>query len=135
MERIKQSVDRLADTRFDDIAAVNAQLHAQLGAAQPKDGFDVRVSDSGVLGDIPVSGIELRSATDDASHATLLLRFPAPGVPLADVPWPNAVLYPPRPDAVDSTAYWSVDAANDTQVILGLSPDQTRLTHVTIRKN
>lgn len=135
MERIKEGVDRLADTGFDDIAAVNAQLHAHLGPAQPGDGFDVRVSDSGSLGGIPVSGIELRSATDDASHATLQLRFPAPGVRLSDVPWPNAVLYPPRPDAADSTAYWSVDTANDTQVILGLSPDQTRLTHITIRKN
>jgi len=135
MERIKQSVDRLAGTGFDDIAAVNAQLHAQLGPAQPRDGFDVRLSDSGVLGGIQVSDIELRSATDDASHATLLLRFPAPGVPIEEVPWPNAVLYPPRPDAADSTAYWSVDVAKDTQVILGLSPDQTRLTQMTIRKN
>lgn len=135
MERIKQSVDRLAVTGFDDIAAVNAQLHAKLGPAQSKDGFDVRVGDSGVLGGIPVSDIELRSATDDASHATLLLRFPAPGVPIEDVPWPNAVLYPPRPDAADSAAYWSVDMAHDTRVILGLSPDQTRLIQMTIRKN
>lgn len=135
MERIKQNVDRLADTGFDDIAAINAQLHAQLSPAQPRDGFDVRVSDSGALGGMPISGIELRSATDDASRATLLLRFAAPGVPLDDAPWPNAVLYPPRPDAADSTAYWSVDKANGTQVILGLSPDQTRLTYLTIRKN
>ncbi|WP_371183218.1 hypothetical protein [Xanthomonas sacchari] len=135
MERIKRVVDRLVDTRFDDIAAINAQLQTSLGAVQTGDGFDVRTSVSGSLGGIPVSDIELRSAKDDASHVTLLLRFPLPGVPLESAPWPNATLYPPRPDAVDSAAYWSVDAAPDTRVILGLSADEKHLIQMTIRKN
>ncbi|MFC0155806.1 hypothetical protein ACFFJ4_20095 [Xanthomonas dyei] len=132
-ERLKQDVDRLIGTDFQDVAALSAQLQTQFGPRQSQEAMVVRVGQGGALAGAALQHIELRSTQDAPSHATLLLDFSAPGPALEDVPWPDALLYPPRPDAAGSSAYWSLQRGQVT-VILGLTKDQANLSFITISK-
>lgn len=133
MDRLKSEVDRLAATGFDDIESLNSLLHAELGSIQTRDGMNVRSSQQGSLAGTALSNIELRSAQDDPRHATLVLEFNSSGLTIEDSPWPTAVLNPPRPDAPDSSAYWSV-RSGDATVILGLASDQVHVNYISISK-
>lgn len=42
LERLKGDVDQVAYIQFEDIEALNAQIGAELGAAQPHGGVNVR---------------------------------------------------------------------------------------------
>lgn len=133
MDRLKRDVDRLLSTPFDDVQALNVHLQAQLGPVQPHGQTDVRKAQGGTLAGIALKDIELRSAQDDPGHATLLLDLGSSELALQDPPWPAAVLYPPRPDAPDSNAYWSIQMGG-ASVIIGLAPDQTHVRYISIGK-
>lgn len=132
-ERLKQDVDRLIATDFQDVAALNAQLQTQFGPGEPQDAMVVRRGEGGALAGAALKHIELRSTQDAPSHATLVLDFSLPGPKLEGMPSPDASLYPPRPDASGSRAYWSMHTETAT-VIFGLSEDQSSLSYVTISK-
>ncbi|MEA9654737.1 hypothetical protein VDF98_12465 [Xanthomonas campestris pv. raphani] len=132
-ERLKQDVDRLIATDFHDIAALNAQLQTQLGPGESQDVMVIRAGVSGVLAGAALKRIELRSNQDAPSHATLVLDFSPPGPMFEGMPSPDASLYPPRPDAAGSSAYWSMQRETAT-VIFGLNQDQSGLSYITISK-
>lgn len=133
MERIKHDVEHLIGLDFQDADALDVFLGTRLGPVRSDDGIDIRTAVGGSLAGLPLENVELRSAPGDSSRATLLLDFVAPGPAFDSVPWPDAVAHPPRPDAPDSTAYWSlqVDAA---KVTLSLSQDRRHLSYIAIRK-
>ncbi|WP_282244043.1 hypothetical protein [Stenotrophomonas sp. PS02300] len=133
MDRLRHDVDQLIETPFDDIAAVDALLGSQLGPVGSDDQLNVRKADAGAIAGISLRSIELRSARDDPRHATLLMSVEPSALMMTDAPWPAAVLYPPRPDAPDSNAYWSLQTGGAT-VIVGLGPDQVHVSYVSISK-
>ncbi|ASK98635.1 hypothetical protein KWH01_02895 [Xanthomonas campestris pv. merremiae] len=132
-ERLKQDVDRLIATDFQDVAALNAQLQTQFGPGEQQDAMVVRRGEGGALAGTALKRIELRSTRDAPAHATLVLDFSSPGPKFEGMPSPDASLYPPRPDASGSRAYWSMQTETAT-VIFGLSEDQSSLSYVTISK-
>ncbi|MGH8036720.1 MAG: hypothetical protein ACREPD_03170 [Stenotrophomonas sp.] len=133
MDRLKQDVDRLLNTRFDDVEALDRQLGSQLGPVRQEGQFNVRHAQGGNIAGAALEGMELRSAQDDPSHATLVLELAPSGLAMEDAPWPAAVLYPPRPDAPESTAHWSLQVGN-ASVVFGLAPDQVHVRYISISK-
>lgn len=133
MERLKHDVDHLAGIQFQDIAALNAGLSTRLSPIRLRDEVSVRTGEGGSLAGIALRSVELRSAQDDPSHATLVLEFPSSSLVFEDAPWPDAVLYPPRPDAPDSSAYWLLKT-DSTTLVFGLARDQKHLSYISISK-
>ncbi|APP76425.1 hypothetical protein [Xanthomonas vesicatoria] len=132
-ERLKQDVDRLIATDFQDSAAISAQLHTQLGPLQLDGERELRVSESGVLAGEKLQRVELSNATDDPSRGKLLIDFSPPGPTFGHAPWPDTMPYPPRPDAPDSRAYW-VMTVDGKKVTFGLTEDQSHLSYISINK-
>lgn len=133
MERLKHDVDQLISTGFDDVEALDRQFGSRLGPVRQEGQLNVRHTHGGEIAGIALASIELRSAQDDPKHATLLLDVAPSGLIMEDAPWPDAVLFPPRPDAPDSTAYWSL-RMGDTSVVFGLAPDQIHVRYISISK-
>lgn len=133
MERLRHDVDRLITTRFDDVEALDRQIGSRLGPVRKEGQLNVRHAHDGSIAGIALENIELRSAQDDPGHATLVLEVAPSGLVMEDAPWPTAVLYPPRPDAPDSTAHWSLQV-DDTSVVFGLAPDQVHVRYISISK-
>ncbi|MEA9563442.1 MULTISPECIES: hypothetical protein [unclassified Xanthomonas] len=132
-ERLKQDVDRLIATDFQDVAAVSTQLQAQFGPRQLDAERELRVSEQGVLADEKLQRVEFINATDDPSRGKLVIDFSPPGPSFVEAPWVDAIPYPPRPDARDSRAYWEM-TVNGTKVIFGLTEDQSHLSYISINK-
>ncbi|MBB3797597.1 hypothetical protein LN461_16570 [Xanthomonas arboricola] len=132
-ERLKQDVDRLIATDFQDVAAVSTQLQAQFGPRHLDGERELRVSEQGVLAGEKVQHVEFISATDDPSRGKLVIDFSPPGPGFKESPWVDAIPYPPRPDARDSRAYWEM-TVKGTKVIFGLTEDQSHLSYISISK-
>lgn len=132
-ERLKQDVDRLIATDFQDVAAVGTQLQAQFGPRQLDGEIELRVSEQGVLAGEKVQRVEFINAIDDPSRGKLVIDFSSPGPGFMESPWVDAIPYPPRPDALDSRAYWEM-TVNGTKVIFGLTEDQSHLSYISISK-
>lgn len=132
-ERLKQDVDRLIATGFQDVAAVGTQLQAQFGPRHLDGERELRVSEQGMLAGEKVQRVEFINATDDPSRGKLVIDFSPPGPNFVEAPWVDAVPYPPRPDARDSRAYWEM-AVNGTKVIFGLTEDQSHLSYISISR-
>ncbi|WP_244242873.1 hypothetical protein [Xanthomonas citri] len=132
-ERLKQDVDRLIATDFQDVAAVSTQLQAQFGPRHLDGERELRVSEQGVLAGKKVRHVEFINATDDPSRGKLVIDFSPPGPSFMESPWVDAIPYPPRPDARDSRAYWEM-TVNGTKVIFGLTEDQSHLSYISISK-
>ena len=131
MERFKNDIERLASVRFDDVDALNEQLHTHLGAPTRQGLRDERTAERGRLGDLEVRNITLRSPADDPTHATLIFEVAPPSIALDEIIWEDSTIEPPHPDAPDSRPYWSAQV-NGAEVILGLAPDNVTLTRVLI---
>ncbi|MCF8825069.1 hypothetical protein [Xanthomonas campestris] len=132
-ERLKQDVDRLIATDFQDVSALSTQLQAQFGPRQLDGERELRVSEQGVLAGEKVRRVEFINATDDPSRGKLVIDFSPPGPDFIESPWVDAIPYPPRPDARDSRAYWEM-TVNGTKVIFGLTEDQSHLSYISISK-
>ncbi|MBB4725487.1 hypothetical protein [Xanthomonas euvesicatoria] len=132
-ERLKQDVDRLIATDFQDVTAVSTQLQAQFGPRHLDGERELRVSEQGVLAGKKVRHVEFINATDDPSRGKLVIDFSPPGPSFMESPWVDAIPYPPRPDARDSRAYWEM-TVNGTKVIFGLTEDQSHLSYISISK-
>ncbi|MFL7958626.1 hypothetical protein ACKAWT_19725 [Xanthomonas vasicola] len=132
-ERLKQDVDRLIATDFQDVADVSTQLQAQFGPRHLDGERELRVSEQGVLAGKKVRHVEFINATDDPSRGKLVIDFSPPGPIFMESPWVDAIPYPPRPDARDSRAYWEM-TVNGTKVIFGLTEDQSHLSYISISK-
>ncbi len=132
-ERLKQDVDRLIATDFQDVSALSTQLQAQFGPRQLDGERELRVSEQGVLAGEKVRRVEFINATDDPSRGKLVIDFSPPGPDFMESPWVDAIPYPPRPDARDSRAYWEM-TVNGTKVIFGLTEDQSHLSYISISK-
>jgi len=133
VQRLKRDVDRLISIRFDDIDALEQQLGTQLGPPGSDGRANVRKAHGGAIAGVALQEVELHSAGDNPEHARLLLKLGAPDLLMEGAPWPAAVLYPPHPDAPDANAYWSFEIQG-AAVILGLGPDQRRLSYISISK-
>ncbi|CAM4411067.1 DUF3251 domain-containing protein [Stenotrophomonas lactitubi] len=131
MERFKNDIERLASVRFDDVDALNEQLHTHLGAPTRQGLRDERTAERGRLGDLEVRNITLRSPADDPTHATLIFEVAPPSIALEEIIWENSAIEPPHPDAPGSRPYWSAQV-NSAKVVLGLSLDYKTLTFVSI---
>ena len=131
MERFKNDIERLASVRFDDVDALNEQLHTHLGAPTRQGLRDERVAERGRLGDLEVRNITLRSPADDPTHATLIFEVAPPSIALEEIIWENSAIEPPHPDAPGSRPYWSAQV-NSAKVVLGLSLDYKTLAFVSI---
>lgn len=134
IERIKQDVDRLIATPFDDTPRLQALLGSDLGVPTEQDGWRTQTAASGRFAGLPVHDIKLRSSADGQGASVLLLSFDAGQVPFDGAQWPGALPNPPRPDAPGSTAYWEVRQA-DATVILGMDSAQQHLVQLSIRKH
>ncbi len=132
-ERLKQDVDRLIATDFQDVAAVSTQLQAQFGPRHLDGERELRVSEQGVLAGEKVQRVEFINATDDPSRGKLVIDFSPPGPSFVEAPWVDAIPYPPRPDARDSKAYWEMEVGG-AKVIFGLTEDQSHLSYISISK-
>ncbi|MCR8715515.1 hypothetical protein NU965_12620 [Stenotrophomonas indicatrix] len=131
MERFKYDIERLAGVRFDDVDALNEQLHTHLGAPTRQGLRDERTAERGRLGDLEVRNITLRSVPDDPAHAKLTFDVAPPSILLEEIIWDDSTLYPPHPDAPGSRPYWSAKM-NGAEVVLSLAPDNVTLTRVLI---
>ncbi|WP_144435737.1 hypothetical protein [Stenotrophomonas indicatrix] len=133
IERFKNDVERLTSVRFDDVDALNEQLHTHLGEPIRQGLRDERIAECGRLGDLEVRNITLRSAADDPAHANLIFEVVPPSIALEEINWEDSTLYPPHPNAPGSRPYWSVQV-NSATVVLGLASDNVTLTYVSIRQ-
>lgn len=133
VQRLKRDVERLISIRFDDIEALEQQLDTHLGRPGADGRASVRKARGGTLAGVALKDVELHGAPDHPEQARLLLRFGATDLLMDDVPWPAAILHPPHPDAPDGHAYGSLEIQG-AAVILGLGPDQTHLSYISIRK-
>jgi len=133
IERFKNDVERLTSVRFDDVDALNEQLHTHLGEPTRQGLRDERIAERGMLGDLEVRNITLRSPADDPAHANLIFEVVPPSIVLKEIIWEDSTLYPPHPDAPDSRPYRSVQV-NSATVVLGLASDNVTLTYVSIRQ-
>ncbi|QDL26408.1 hypothetical protein [Stenotrophomonas maltophilia] len=133
MERFKNDIERLISVRFDDVDALNEQLHTHLGAPTRQGLRDERIAERGMLGDLEVRNIKLRSAADDPAHANLIFEVAPPSIALEEVSWEGSIVNPPHPDASGSRPYWSAQV-NGAEVVLGLAADNVTLTYVSIRQ-
>lgn len=131
MERFKKEVEQLAAIRFDDPEAVGRQLKTQLGAATRDNVHEERSAERGMLGDLSILNIKLRSASDNPAHATLTFDIAPPSVVVGNVLWEDSIPYPARPDASGSRPYWSTRVSG-SEVILGLESDGTTLNYISI---
>ncbi len=131
MERFKNDIERLSSVRFDDVDALNEQLHTHLGEPTRQDVMDERIAEHGMLGDLEVRNIRLRSAADDPALANLIFEIAPPSIALKEIIWENSTKHPPRPDAPGSRPYWSAQV-NDAKVVLGLDSDNVTLTYISI---
>ncbi|WP_340570921.1 hypothetical protein [Stenotrophomonas sp. G106K1] len=130
-ERFKNDIERLASVRFDDVDALNEQLHTHLGAPTRQGLRDERTAERGRLGDLEVRNITLRSDVDNPALAKLTFDVAPPSIALEEIIWEDSTIEPPHPDAPGSRAYWSAQV-NGVKVVLQLAPDQKTLTHVLI---
>lgn len=133
MERFKNDIERLISVRFDDVDALNEQLHTHLGAPTRQGLRDERIAERGMLGDLEVRNIKLRSAADDPAHANLIFEVAPPSIALEEVSWEGSIVNPPHPDASGSRPYWSAQV-NGAEVVLGLAADNVTLTYVSTRQ-
>lgn len=133
MERFKNDIERLISVRFDDVDALNEQLHTHLGEPTRQGLRDERIAERGMLGDLEVRNIKLRSAADSTAHANLIFEVAPPSIALEDVNWEDPIVNPPHPDASGSRPYWS-GQVNGAEVVLGLAADNVTLTYVSIRQ-
>ena len=131
MERFKNDIERLSSVRFDDVDALNKQLHTHLGEPTRQDVMDERIAEHGMLGDLEVRNIRLRSAADDPALANLIFEIAPPSIALEEIIWENSTKHPSRPDAPGSRPYWSAQV-NDAKVVLGLDADNVTLTYISI---
>lgn len=131
MERFKNDIERLTKVRFDDVDALNEQLHTHLGEPNRQGLRDERTAERGMLGGLEIKNITLRSPADDPTHATLVFEVAPPSIALGEIIWEESAMYPPHPDAPDSRPYWSAQV-NSAKVVLGLSLDHKTLTYVSI---
>ncbi len=131
MERFKNDIERLSRVRFDDVDALNEQLHAHLGEPTRQGLRDERTAERGMLGGLEVRNITLRSAVDNPAQAKLAFDVTPPSVALEEIIWEGTAQYPPRPDAPGSRPYWTAPV-NGAEVVLTLAPDNVTLTHVLI---
>ncbi|WP_188248765.1 hypothetical protein [Stenotrophomonas maltophilia] len=131
MERFKNDIERLTKLRFDDVDALNEQLHTHLGEPTRQGLRDERTAERGMLGGLGIQNITLRSPADDPTHATLIFEVTPPSIALEEIIWEESAMYPPHPDAPDSRPYWSAQV-NSAKVVLGLSLDHKTLTYVSI---
>jgi hypothetical protein len=133
IERIRQDVDRLIATPFDDSAGLQAILGTQLGPATEQDGWVVRRADHGTLAGVPIHDITLRTSSDGQGAKVMLLSLADDAVPFQGAQWPGATPNPPRPDAAGANAYWDVQQGG-ANVVLGLDGAQRHLIQISIRK-
>ncbi|MEN5285840.1 hypothetical protein ABE494_07790 [Stenotrophomonas lactitubi] len=133
MERFKNDIERLISVRFDDVDALNEQLHTHLGEPTRQGLRDERIAERGMLGDLEVRNIKLRSAADDPAHANLIFEVALPSIALEEIIWEDSIVNPPHPDAPGSRPYWSAQV-NGAKVVLGLAADNVTLTYVSIRQ-
>lgn len=131
MERFKNDIERLASVRFDDVDALNEQLHTHLGAPTRQGLRDERTAERGMLGGLEVRNITLRSVPDNPAHAKLTFDVAPPSILLQEIIWEDSTLSPPHPDAPGSRPYWSAQV-NGAEVFLTLAPDNVTLTRVLI---
>lgn len=131
MERFKNDIERLSSVRFDDVDSLSKQLHTRLGEPTRQDLMDERTAERGMLGDLEVRSIKLRSAADDSAHARLIFEVAPPSIALDEIIWEDSTLYPPHPDAPGSRPYWSAQV-NGAELVLGLAADNVTLTYVSI---
>ena len=131
MERFKNDIERLISVRFDDVDALNEQLHTHLGEPIRQGLRDERIAERGMVGHLEIRNITLRSAPDDPAHAKLAFDVAAPSIALEEIIWEDSTIYPPHPDAPGSRPYWSAQV-NGAEVVLGLAPDNVTLTRVVI---
>lgn len=131
MERFKNDIERLSSVRFDDVDALSKQLHTHLGEPTRQELMHERTAERGVLGDLELRNIKLRSAADDPAHARLIFEVAPPSIALDEIIWEDATIDPPHPDAPDSRASWSA-RVNGAKVVLGLAADNVTLTYVSI---
>ena len=133
MERFKNDIERLSSVRFDDVDALSELLHTRLGEPARQDLMDERIAERGMLGDLEVRNIRLRSAADNPALANLIFDIAPPSIALEEMIWENSTKHPPRPDAPGSRPYWTAQV-NDAQVVLGLAADNVTLTYISIRQ-
>lgn len=133
MRRLRRDVDRLVAMDFRDVAALDSLLKTTLGPIQARDGMAVRVGSNGLLADIAIRNIELRSAQEDRSRTTLVMEVWPSRVFFNDEAWTDAFPYPPHPDAPGSRAYRLLRVGT-TRVIIGLTEDQLHVSYITISK-
>ncbi len=131
MERFKNDIERLSSVRFDDVDALSKQLHTHLGEPTRQELMHERTAERGVLGDLELRNIKLRSAADDPAHARLIFEVAPPSIALDEIIWEDSTIDPPHPDAPDSRASWSAQV-NGAKVVLGLAADNVTLTYVSI---
>lgn len=131
MERFKNDIERLSSVRFDDVDALSKQLHTRLGEPTRQGLRNERTAERGLLGDLEVRNITLRSDADNPALARLTFDVAPPSIALDEIIWEDSTIYPPHPDAPGSRAYWSAPV-NGAKVVLELAPDQKTLTHVLI---
>lgn len=131
MERFKNDIERLTSVRFDDVDALNEQLHTHLGEPTRQRLRSERIAERGMLGDLEIRNITLRSALDDPAHAKLAFDVVPPSIALEEIIWEDSTIEPPHPDAPDSRPYWTA-RVNGVEVVLGLALDNVTLTRVVI---
>ena len=132
-DHIRQGVDRLLATSFNDASAIDGAFGTRLGPAKELDGFIVQTAAEGTLAGVPFRAIELRRSADGIGAAVLLFSLADDGVAFDGTAWPGAMPQPPSTHAAGSTASWTLDR-DGTSVVLGLDPSQQRLTRISIRK-
>jgi len=131
MERFKNDIERLTTVRFSDVDALSELLRTRLGEPTRQGLRNERTGERGMLGDLEVRNITLRSDADNPALARLTFDVAPPGVALEGIIWEDSTIDPPHPDAPGSRAYWSAQV-NGARVVLELAPDQKTLTHVLI---
>ena len=131
IERFNSDIERLTSVRFDDVDALNEQLHTHLGEPTRQGLRDERIAERGMLGGLEIRNIMLRSVPDDPAHAKLTFDVAPPSILLEEIIWEDSTLYPPHPDAPGSRPYWSAKV-NGAEVVLSLAPDNVTLTRVLI---
>lgn len=130
-ELFKTEIERLVVMRLADPDVVGKQLQTHLGQVTGDGAWEERAAERGMLGDLEIENIALRSSAADPDRATLRFDVVSPGIELDRSLWEDAVPYPARPDASGSRPYWAAKVRG-VQVYLGLDVDHTTLEHVTI---
>ncbi|WDS35282.1 hypothetical protein [Pseudoxanthomonas sp.] len=134
IERIKQDVDRLIATPFNDTARLQTLLGSELGAPAEQDGWRTQTAATGNFAGVPVHDITLRSSIDGQGTSVLLLSFDEGGIPFDGAQWAGATPNPPRPESPSSSAYWEVHKG-DATIVLGMDNSQQHLVQLSIRKH